>query len=114
MATYPRQVRLQEHGCKALQNLGASDEPSIKKVFNSDGIRLLLTAMKAHTNQAELQYDAFVALHYALLSDETRKIVVESGGIELIKAAQQAHPGNDSLQELAAVLPSLFTEPRDT
>lgn len=77
------------------------------RIGESGGLRHIFKAMAAHTNAVEVQDDALHAVFFLATSNEANMSrVITGGGLDKICAAMRAHPGRESLQQLACEIVS--------
>jgi len=107
------EAEIQEAGCAILAYLATSGPAGAHEVLSLGGVRLVLTAMRAHPDRPEAQAAACGALWALTGGPAARAEIVASGGTPAALEAMRRHLAAARVQEFAcALLGSLVGEPQ--
>jgi hypothetical protein len=92
MKEYHDSSVIQNLGCQLLSNLAYENDKIRVVAAQLGGILAIITAMKAHRHEEQLQWHALQALWRLSLNDWVRDSIVKKGGADIIRQTMDDHP----------------------
>ena len=94
-----RNVDIQEECLVELANLAYANDNNKVTIVDAGGIDMILSAMKTHSNNRNVQEYGCAALWNFAVNDENKVTNVEVGGITTILSAMKTHSYNRNVKE---------------
>mmetsp|Transcript_983 Transcript_983/g.1532 ORF Transcript_983/g.1532 Transcript_983/m.1532 type:complete len:210 (+) Transcript_983:215-844(+) len=91
MKKYKHVVEIQNAACQGLFNLAYENDKVRVLIVQLGGIGTILGAMETHLDKEEIQYHGLQALWRLSFHCSVRRMVVESGGTEVVQRAVAVH-----------------------